>query len=257
MALSRIALIALAGSLLVPATAAAQGRSAGKAACGANYLALVEGAVLVYEHIPATEEPPGPKANWPAELKIEVAKVATSGKQATVTLRESFRETTRETTIKCGPDGIRISPQSFFFAGEAGGGLNIELEDLKQDQPDLPAPANFRSGQVWTVYIKAAVKRAGESPAKLGDGRVEIDREIRIGRSEPVESAMGEHRGHRIDVILAGRAAVEPAIDKWVDLPPANAVMWLVDGLGMVRAENRFGHGWQLKSRTIGGETDD
>jgi hypothetical protein len=257
MALSRIALIAVAGSLLVPATAAAQGRSAGKAACGADYLALVEGAVLVYEHIPATEEPPGPKANWPTELTIEITEVAISGKQATVTLRESFRDTSRETTIKCGPDGIRISPQSFFFAGEAGGGLNLELEDLKQDQPDLPAPANFRSGQVWTVYIKAAVKRAGKSTAKLGNGRVEIDREIRIGGREPVESATGEHRGYRVDVMLGGRAAVEPALDKWVDLPPANAVMWLVDGLGLVRAENRFGHGWQLKSRTIAGEADE
>jgi hypothetical protein len=33
--------------------------------------------------------------------------------------------------------------------------------------------------------------------------------------------------------------------------------MWLVDGLGLVRAENRFGHGWQLKSRTIAGEADE
>lgn len=253
MALQRLALVALVGSLLVPVAASAQPKRA-KPACDASYLALVEGAVLEYELVPATEEAPGPKVNWPTEMKIEVKKVAVKGKSTTISLLESFREHSRETTITCNPDGIKISPQSFFFVGEAGGGLAIDLANLTQEGPDLPAAKDFRSGQVWTSYIKADVKRVGESPAKIGDGRVEIDRELRIGGRERVESAMGEHRGHRLDVILAGRAAIEPALDKWVDMPPANVTLWYVDGLGLVRAENRYGHGWQLKARTVSGE---
>lgn len=257
MSFRRAALLALAACLAAPAVASARPHhrapKTSKFACGADYLALTEGAVLEYQFLPATEPPKGPKADWPTTFKVEVKKVAESGKDTTITLVETFRKVSRETTISCGEGGIKISPQSFFFVGELGGGLGMELENLKREGPDLPAPADFRSGQNWTSYIKADVKRSATegSNAEIGNGKIEIERDLTISGREMVETGLGEQRAFRLDIQLGGRAAVEPVMDKWVDLPRAAVTLWFAPGIGLVKAENRYGHGWQLKSREL------
>lgn len=257
------ALVFAAALLALPATGSAKGRKGkargGKAACGAKYLPLIKGAVLEYEWIAPEKEPPGPKAIMPTVLRIEVKEVVEKGKTATITLVESYRKHSQETTITCAEDGFQISPQSFFFVGEPGGGIGLELEDLKREGPDLPGPRDFRLGLNWTAFIKAkAIRKATEgSGAVIADSKLEIDRELFLQRRELVESAMGVHTAYRVDVSLSGRASVTPALDKWVDLPPASVVMWYTDGLGMVRTHNRYGHGWMLKSRTLPGDEDE
>lgn len=253
MSFRRVALLAVAACLATPAVASARPRPKSKYACGADFLALTEGAVLEYQLLPATQPPKGPKADWPATFKVEVKKVEESGKNTTITLVEKFRDFSRETTISCGDGGIKISPQSFFFVGELGGGLNMELSNIKREGPDLPAPADFRKGQNWTSYIKADVKRTATegSNAEIGNAKIEIDRELIISGREAVETDLGEQRAFRLDIVLGGRAAVEPVLDKWVDLPRANVTLWFAPGVGLVKAENRYGHGWQLKSREV------
>lgn len=242
--------IALAAT---PADAKRKRKAAGgDPACDAPYLPFVEGQKMVYTLIPPDVEPKGPRALWPTELTIEVKSIERRGKTATITLVESFRKRSIETTITCSDSGFRISPQSFFFVGEAGGGVGMTLENLKQDQADIPGPAAFRPGQEWTVYLKANVNRqiTSEVKAETGNAKIEIDRSLKIGGRELVETGLGDQRAFRIDVMLSGRAAVEPALDKWVDLPTSSATLWLAPGLGVVRAMNRYGHGWELKSHS-------
>jgi hypothetical protein len=228
----------------------------GDPACDASYFPFVEGQVLTYKLIPAEEEPAGPKAEWPTELKIEVKEIKRRGKSATITLVESFRKHSIETEITCSEAGFRISPQSFFFVGEAGGAVGMTLDQLKQDQADLPGPKDFRPGQEWTVYIKANVNRELKTDAKVetGNAKIEIDRKLSIGGRELVETGLGDQRAFRIDILLSGRAAIEPVLDKWVDLPVSSVTLWLAPDLGVVRAMNRYGHGWELQSRTVAGE---
>jgi hypothetical protein len=256
-----LALTCLAALIASLATAPADAKrkrkaAGGEPACDASYFPFVEGQVMVYELIPAEKEPVGPRAEWPSELKIEVKEIKRRGKSATITLVESFRKHSVETEITCSEAGFRISPHSFFFVGEAGGAIGMELQSFKQDQADLPGPMDFRTGQVWTVYIKAGVKRDVKAETKLetGDAKIEIDRQLRIGARELVETGLGDQRAYRLDVMLSGRAAIDPVIDKWVDLPTSNITLWLAPGLGVVRAMNRYGHGWELKSRTVNGD---
>lgn len=252
LALTCFALV-IAALAAAPSDAKRKSKAAGgEPACDANYFPFVEGQKMVYAFVPAEEEPAGPRANWPDELTIEVKSIERSGKSATIHLVESFRKRSIQTEITCSEKGFRISPQSFFFVGEAGGGVGMKLESLKQDQADIPAPKDFRPGQEWTVYIKAKVNRqiTSETKVETGNAKIEIDRSLKIGGRELVETGVGDQRAFRLDVLLSGRAAVEPVLDKWVDLPTSNATLWLAPGLGVVRAMNRYGHGWELKSHS-------
>lgn len=260
LALTSLALLA-APLVGTPNADAKRNRKAAGAdpACDASYFPFVEGQVMVYSFIPADEEPVGPKADWPSELKVEVKAIERRGKSATITLVESFRKHTVETEITCSEAGFNISPQSFFFVGEAGGAVGMKLEKLRRDQIDIPGPKLFRPGQEWTVYIKADVTRkvspnSGDAALETGNAKIEIDRSLRISGRELVETAMGDQRAFRLDVMLSGRAAIEPVLDKWVDLPTSSVTLWLAPGIGLVRAQNRYGHGWELKSRTVPGQ---
>ncbi len=246
----------------------AEAKPKGKPACGANYLPFYKGEIFEYEWLaPETvaESPDqavrsrGLKADWPVKLVIEVKNITGNNDSATITLSESYRKRTIETKIHCDLNGFRISPQSFFFAGEPGGGIGMTLSNLKQDGPGLPSTRDFSRniGKVWTSFIKASLTRqptqGSESPV-VTNGKVEIDRQLVIGNKELVTSGLGEHRAYRLTVEISGRAAVEPAMDKWRDLPLGQLTIWLAPGVGLVRVHNRYGHGWQLKSFRFPGD---
>ena len=248
-------LVALASVCLLAAPSPASAKP-GTPACGANYLPFHEGQVFEYEWL-APEAisadgagPRGPQADWPVNLKIAVMEIKGDKKKATIKLLETYRKRQINTVITCSEAGFRISPQSFFFTGEPGGGIGMTLSKFKQDQPGLPGPRDFRAGQEYTSYITANVTRKvseGIEVPSVTNGKVEIDRTIAIGGKEKIETGLGEMRAFRISVELGGRAAVEPALDKWRELPTGAVTMWLVPGKGLVRVHNRFGHGWQIK----------
>ena len=193
------------------------------------------------------------ESRWPVKLLIEVKSISGGKDAATITLVETYRKHKVETKIRCDINGFKISPQSFFFAGEAGGAIGMTLTDFKQDAPGLPSPRDFSRniGRSWTSFIKAKVTRTaseGSEAPEITNGKVEIDRQLALGNKENAESGMGSHRAYRVDVDISGRAAIEPTMDKWRELPVGRLTMWLAPNLGLVRVHNRYGHGWQLKA---------
>jgi hypothetical protein len=248
--------------LLVPALAGvadAQRRGAkarGPApACDIAYLPLVEGTVWKYG--PTTpEEPPEQKGltlEDPPEVTIEVIKVESSRTGAEITLRESHRKFSRETRLRCDRDGLYVDPQSFFFAAEVGGGLAMELSSIdRQRGPTWPGAKAMRNGASWREEVTADVERraAEGSEAKHDAGKMEIEREAVVRRSEFVESGMTEHpRAFRVEVGFTGRAYVS-AREKPVAMPSSRATIWFDSGVGIVRADNRLGQGWKLTEHT-------
>jgi hypothetical protein len=77
-----------------------------------------------------------------------------------------------------------------------------------------------------------------------------MERQITVGRREDVEVEHGIHRAYPVEVAISGRVALDVSPDKQVPLPDGNAVLWFTPGLGLVRAYNRLGQGWELAEMT-------
>jgi hypothetical protein len=277
-------LVAAATFALVPAALAAKGKrengkKAGKAApaCGITFLPLTPGTVWVYAPVVEEKKPEANKTNFslPSTYTVEVLKVEPAevaggapaeekkaksqkpNKGARVTLRESYRKVSRVTTIECNEYGLFVDPQSFFYTGEIGGGLGMELSDIKRGEepnPTWPGKEGLQSGDTWREDLTAIVKR---TPAKdsglaaLPEAKIEIEREVRIGKTETATTSAQEYpKAVHVDVGLEGRAFGQ---DKAVAMPESRAAFWFSEGVGLVRVENRFAQVWELvESKTAG-----
>ncbi|HET6611004.1 MAG TPA: hypothetical protein VFG83_03410 [Kofleriaceae bacterium] len=229
-------------TLAVPAQAAP---------CGIDYLPLSQGSEWTYGLVPNPENPkPGEvRVVLPSSLVIRVVKVEEAGDSTTITLEEKLGDHAVETTLACTKDGLTISPQSFFFAGEPGGGLNMTLSDVKRVGVTYPGAKGFRSGASWVEKLTAHVVRAPAegSGAKLAEGKVQIERRVSIGGRDRAETPLQNFRATSVRLTLTGRAMVEPNLKVGVEMPDGPAVrLWFASGVGLVMATNRFGDTWQL-----------
>lgn len=258
---SRKSLIALlvAGTALAAATADshAQRKPKGKKAtpaCGLGYLPLSEGATWTYETV---NQPPGIK---PAPITVKVAAVTTEGKQTSITLEESYRGTTTTTVAVCDADGITFPPDSFFFAGEPGGAMLMELSDVtRSGDPSLPGKKGLVAGEQRFEQVKAKAARS----AVEGTGAVHepasftVEKLTTIAAREPVETGLGPYRAVRVSFEFRGRAAITPdtpeAKEQEIQVRTEGA-FWFADGLGLVRAREISGREWQLVSSSLLGE---
>lgn len=261
MRLSRV-VAALAGALAVSfalslgaGAAAAQKQKKAAPPCGISYLPLVEGTVWTYKFAvpPEVQEAPGPRSEPPETLRIEVLEVAAKGKSAEITVAEAFRGVTHETVLRCTPDGLAVPVESFFFAGEPGGGRNVALENVDAKGEVYPGKKGLGRGDELYIAVVADLVRAPTegSGAEIPRGKLEIERLLNVGGRESVETGLGELSATRVDVVLSGRAAVEPQLDKQVHMPDTRSQLWFASGVGLVQAYNRLGHGWQLGSVTV------
>jgi hypothetical protein len=257
---SLLALVSLAAitALVWPMDASAQRRRGKKkkkavAACEMSYLGLVEGTSWTYELFapPDAPERRGLFLDDPPRVTVKVTKVEASGKKgATVTLEETHRKFSRTTTITCHEDdGVRLDPHSFLFAAEVGGGLQVELAGLKREGHSFPGKKDFKTGTELIEELKANATRVASPDTNVehAAAKLEIEREMKMMGTEPIESALDVHnKAMRVDISVTGRAGVAPELDKLVNMPAATSVMWFAPGVGLVRAQNRLGQGWQL-----------
>jgi hypothetical protein len=283
------ALAALAVLALGPAVATARprpqqadaksgGGPTGKSApaCGAKVLPLVEGNSWTYVSLPAPLPPdeqikriaPG----QPKKIVITVKSIDKGDKTKdtvahlteTVTVdrmkdgKAYDDEYSYESTITCNDKKFDISPGSFFFAGEPGGFLGLELTKL--DRPKGTSLELVKGGigeKPWgeDLVILWSKKPTEGSGAKLGSGKLELERRFTPQEPEPVTTKQGMYRSEKIGLITTGRVTLDnPGYKELKPMElPANwlTTMWLAEGVGVVQSLNMYAHMYQLSESTL------
>jgi hypothetical protein len=251
-----LALVAASFAMTGDAEAQRKGRgkkTAAKAACKIKFLPFVTGYSWGYQYVipPGVEERAGGiKAKVPETLTITVKSVAPTSEGTAITLTESYRKVSTETVLTCDSKGLNVPLNSFYFAGELPGTLGITTDALAAKGEIYPSAAGLSRGASMYVEIKADVIRnsAPDTTAKHPLAKLEIERQITVGGSEEVEVEHGIHKATAVEVALSGRTALVTDLEKKVSLPEGTAMLWFSNGIGLVRAYNRLGQGWELQT---------
>jgi hypothetical protein len=272
--LTALALVpAIAGAKPNPGKqeAAAKAGGGGKPACGTKILPLAVGNQWTYNSIAAPLPPPEAiKRLSPAQPKaiiITVKSVEPKGGETVVTLEEKLtidrtrdakkpeiEEYTYESTVTCTDKKFDISPNSFFFAGEPGGYIGLEITKLDHLKGTSLQLAKGTVGEAqWRedLAITWKHKPTEGSGAKLASGKVEIERQFTPQDPESITTKTGMmYKAEKIGLITTGRVTLEHPGNpnhKPAELP-ANWVstLWMADNIGLIQSLNSYGHMYQL-----------
>ena len=193
------------------AAAAAKAGAGGGFACGARVLPLVEGNQWTYNPVPAPMPAPDAVTRiapmQPKSIVITVQKVEAKGADTVVTLEEKFlivrtkdekkplvEERAITTTITCNDKKFDVSPDSFFFAGEPGGYVGLELTKIERLKGTSLALTKGGIGEAeWRedLVITWTQQAHKDSGAKLASGKLEIERRFTPQEKEKVQTKMG------------------------------------------------------------------
>ena len=221
------------------------------APCGADFLPLAEGTEWSYEFfVPESIEPAaGLHVIDPDKVHIRVLEVTKKGDSATIKLEESYRKVTTHTQIECSKDGLRVPLESFFFAGQPGGGLGMKLDGLTRKGDSF----GLKKGKPldgYQEFVTTAVRQPTEgSGAILDPARLEVERKAVVLGKQATDSGLGDHTATRIDVRMTARAALDSQAGKPFNMPEVQTAMWFANGVGLVRVESSLGRGWKLTEK--------
>lgn len=237
-----------------------------KPACGIKALPLIEGTQWVYtpmappESIAATARKiAANKPKQPDTVTIKVVSVTPIDKTgAEITLEETAGELTRTTKLTCTRDSIDVPPQSFFFTGEPGGSLGIDVGTV--ERPAGEHSYVFQLGQLrvpeWIENIKAPFTHAASegSEAKLANGSLDLQRVVKRGGLEPVTVVAGTFQATPVQVELVGSVLIDMGTEEPEKFGiPANTLskLWMTDDIGVVQVFNSNGHMYQLQQSNL------
>lgn len=271
----------LAALAMLPALAHAKPKADAKAggkapACGVKVLPLAVGNQWTYNSIAAPLPPPDAvKRLSPAQPKaivITVKSVETKAGETVVTLEEKLSidrtqdpkkplldDLTYESTITCTDKKFDVSPNSYFFAGEPGGYLGLEIGKLTRVKGTSLTLTKGAIGEAeWRedLAIEWSRKPTEGSGAKLGAGKVEIERQFTPQEPESVTTKSGMmYKSEKIGLITTGRVTLTNPGNpnhKPMELP-ANwiSTLWLADNVGIVQTLNSYGHMYQLVDTNV------
>ncbi len=259
----RIALIALAAAVAaLPASADAQKKkkkkSKVKPACGLKVLPFAEGMEWKYQYfVPeGVQLPPGVRVQDPPELLIKVTKVAKNGAKTVIGLEESYRKVVVKTELECDAKGLTVPPDSFFFAGQPGGGLQMKLGKIERKAETNVFEGGKLKGEAFEE-IKTDVTRepSPNTGAVLVPAKVEIERKMTVGaQKETIESGITSHKATRLTIQMTGRATLQSTPDKPFNVPTLDIAMFFEPDVGVVQVRNSQGQGWKLAEHKIPGE---
>ena len=277
--LTALALVpALAGA--APKTGkqdAAKAGAAGKPACGAKIMPLAVGNQWTYNSIAAPLPPPDAiKRLSPAQPKtivITVKSVEAKGAETVVTLEEKLtidrtrdakkpeiEELAYESTVTCTADKkFEISPNSFYFAGEPGGYIGLEITKTDHLKGTSLVLAKGTVGEAqWRedLAITWKHKPTEGSSAKLSSGKVELERQFTPQDPEPITTKSGfMYKAEKIGLLTTGRVTLEKPGNpnhKPMELPASwVSTLWMADNVGVVQTLNSYGHMYQLIDTTV------
>lgn len=259
-----------------PADAKAGEGPKGKAApaCGAKVLPLVEGNMWRYTMIPAPAPAESAIARiapaQPNEIVITVKKVEKQGTDTVATLEEKVTidrtkekdkplldSYTYESTITCNDKKFDISPNSFFFAGEPGGYLGLELTKVDRKNTSWALTKGGIGENQWREDLKIdwARKPTEGSGAKPGTGKLELERQFTPQEPEQVVTKQGAYKSEKIGLITTGRVILDNPGNpnpKPQELPAGwVSTLWLADGVGLVQSLNTYAHMYQLAESSL------
>jgi hypothetical protein len=266
---------------LVPALASAKPKQdakagGGKPACGVKIMPLAVGNQWTYNSIAAPLPPPDAiKRLSPAQPKaivITVKSVEAKGGETVVTLEEKLTidrtrdpkkpeidELTYESTVTCTDKKFDISPNSFFFAGEPGGYVGLEITKLEKLKGTSLALAKGTVGDAqWRedLAITWKHKPTEGSGAKLASGKVEMERQFTPQDPEPITTKSGMmYKAEKLGLVTTGRVTLENPGNpnhKPMELP-ANwiSTLWMANNVGVIQTLNSYGHMYQLIDTTV------
>jgi hypothetical protein len=265
-----------AALVLLPAVAAAKPNAGGTAApaCGAKILPLVVGNSWTYVAIPAPLPPSDQvkriSPTQPKQIVVTVKDVAAGKDETVVTLEEKITidrtidqkkplldEFTYTSTITCNAKKFDISPNSFFFAGEPGGVLGLEITQLDRAKgTSLQLTKGGIGDAQWREDLKMtwARKPTEGSGAKLGSGKLELERQFTPQEPETITTKQGQYRAEKLGLITTGRVMLDGAApDAKPSELPANWIsqLWLARDIGLVQSLNSYAHMYQLTESTL------
>jgi hypothetical protein len=263
---------ALFAALLLPSVAAAAPKTGAKSvpACGVKVLPLVVGNVWTYSAIAAPTPAPPDIARiappLPKGFVITVKAIDTKGPDTVVTLEEKVTydltkdpkkplidERVITSTITCNAKKFDISPESYFFAGEPGGYLGLTFDTYERPKGTSWQLTNGGIGEAeWPEDLVAHWTKnpTAGSEAKLGSGKLELERRFTPQQPEGVITKMGSYKAEKLALKTTGRVTLDKAQSeglKPMELP-ADWInqLWLVENVGVVQSLNRFAHMYQL-----------
>ena len=245
-------LVFLAAPLLLGVEGKADAQN--KAPCGLTYAPFAKGNTWTYEFMvpPGVEEKAGLKVNAPDQIKITVEDVVSEKGLTTITLKEAYRKVNQTVTLTCSKAGLQIPPQSFFFNGEPGGARGIDLSNLEMKGQHSFPKGNLKAGLSLFTEIKGDVVRAStHKDVKHPNARIEMERQLNVGGREEVVTNTETFKATGVEVKISGRVFIESNEGKERNMPAMKSLMWFAKNVGLVRVYNRFGHGWQLLSKSL------
>jgi hypothetical protein len=167
-------------------------------------------------------------------------------------------EHTVTTTITCNAKKFEISPDSFFFSGEPGGYIGMKLDAVEHVKGTSWELTNGGIGEhEWREDLHAKWTRLPHegSEAKLGSGKVEIERQFTPQPRESVSAKAGVYTAEKLGLVTTGRVTLDtPATPdtKPMELP-ANWIttIWVAPGAGVIQTLNPYAHMYQLSAATL------
>jgi hypothetical protein len=163
-------------------------------------------------------------------------------------------------SVTCAEAKLDISPDSFLFAGEPGGyqGLDVsKVERLKGTSLQLTKGVIGEAEWREDLVMQWAHTPHKGSEAKLGSGKLEIERRFTPQEPEEITTKMGKYQAEKLGLTTTGRVTLDNPSpqNKPMELP-ANWIsqIWLANGVGLVQALNSFGHMYQLVDSSVAGE---
>lgn len=270
----------VAASLLVGTVAVAHATPAagGKpGACGVKILPLAVGNTWKYEFVAPDQKLDEKVAKlYPAayaKIAITVKAIDTKDKATVVTLEEKLTsqdlltakatkdkpgkidERTITTTITCdGAKRFDISPDSFLFAGEPGGFVNMTFDKLDRPKGSTWQLANGTFGEgkwredVVAHWVRTPTDKTG---AKAVAGKLELEREFTPQQPENIAVLGGKvYRAEKLGLSTTGRVTLDEhhALNTKPVETPANwfNTLWFATDVGLVQVTNAFNHKYQL-----------
>ncbi|HTE51870.1 MAG TPA: hypothetical protein VK698_13540 [Kofleriaceae bacterium] len=256
---SRFALLALVAALAAaPTSAEAQKKKPKlKPACGMRMLPMAEGVQWTYQYfVPeGVQLPPGVRIQEPPSVTIKVVKIEKSGDKTLVSLEESYRKVVVKTQIECDKKGLTIPPESFFFAGQPGGGLQMTLGKIERKSETNVFAGGGLKGEAFEELKTTATRVPSEgSGAVLVPAKLEIERKMVVnGARETIESGIKTHKAvSRLTINMTGRATLDTTPDKPFNMPQLDVAMYFEQDTGVVVARNSLGQGWKLSEFKTG-----
>lgn len=236
-------------------------------ACGITAIPFIVGAEWTYQAVPLPNPPlkPLPKPKQPATVTIKVKAVEPqedktkkkAERETWITLEESIEEQPPKITkLVCKQDALNVPPESFFFSGEPGGGIRIELGELTRSK-DSNWSYIFQTGKMvlptWIEEMKVPFTRTQHegADAKMLSGMLDLQRNVAIGGAEELKMDFGEFAATPMMVDIRGSLNLDLESGRQEYPIPANTIskLWFMDEIGLIQVHNTNAHMYQLVAR--------